>query len=153
MSQNCLASLSFPMNLPKRGNEWGQAVRRNNLEHTGGSECYVERHHRRAFTKAIKEITSLFSEGYFMGREECLGKNSIVGKLPSCSSRFAYSFCSPSALNFPTFTPDPPSFSASSTYDSSIPYFITIIFIIFQGLEYCLKTKWTKFRQMLLFKD
>jgi len=81
---------------------------------------FLDNPHLKAFTNAIKESPSLFSEGYFIGPEECFGKNSIVGKLPNSNSRLANSFCSPSALNFPTFTPDPSNFCANSTYDSSI---------------------------------
>lgn len=76
---------------------------------------FLDKSHLNAFTNAIKEPTSLFSEGYFIGSDECSGKNNIVGKLPNFSSCFANSFCSPSALNFPTFTPDPANFSAKST--------------------------------------
>lgn len=74
----------------------------------------------RPFTKAINESASLFSEGYFMGREECFGNNRIVGKLPSCSSFWAKAFCSPSALNFPIFTPEASNLSANSTKEASI---------------------------------
>ncbi|MFS8025701.1 hypothetical protein Hanom_Chr16g01478331 [Helianthus anomalus] len=44
----------------------------------------------------------------------------MVGKLPNCNSCCANAFSSPSALNFPTFMPLPPNFSANSTYDASI---------------------------------
>lgn len=78
--------------------------------------------HRRAFTWANNDATSLFSDWYLTGFDECLGKKSIVGKLPNFSSRCAYSLCSPSALNLPTFTPAPARFSANSTYDPSIAW-------------------------------
>ena len=83
-------------------------------------QIIFDSHHRRALIKIINESTSLFSEAYFIGLDECLGKKRIVGKLPNCNSLCEYSFCSPSALNFATFTPEPASFSANSTYDSSI---------------------------------
>ena len=85
-------------------------------------EFHHSHHHCKALTKAVNESTSLFSEGYLIGLGECLGKNSIVGKLPSCSSCCANFFCSPSALNFPTFIPLPASFSANSSYDPSMAY-------------------------------
>ncbi|RHN80509.1 hypothetical protein MtrunA17_Chr1g0189061 [Medicago truncatula] len=81
---------------------------------------YSISHHLKAFTNAINESTSLFSEGYLISREECLGKEEYCGEASQPSSLFAHSFPSPSALNFLTFTPDPTKFSAKSTYDSSI---------------------------------
>ncbi|MFS8015490.1 hypothetical protein Hanom_Chr15g01357271 [Helianthus anomalus] len=50
------------------------------------------RHHLRALMKAINESTSLFSDGYLIGLDECLGKKRIVGKLPSCNSCCANAF-------------------------------------------------------------